>query len=112
MRTLLQELGIALLLDRDSDGRVLEPEAHYEYRPAAGPVLVASDTPCGGPRLRGASLIAFGRDDLYDASVLKDCKQLTRWVVDHHLDGRPLRSRELLRAIARGGSSYERREMK
>ena len=107
-RALLDDVGFGLVLDRDSEGRPLDEQAQYAYLPAAGPVRSSPGSAHHGPCLAGASLIAFYNDDLYDGTVLKDCKRLTRWVLDHYLDGRPLRSRELLAVMARTAKSVSR----
>lgn len=108
-RELLEHIGLGLILDRDSEGRSLEEEECYGYMPASGPVRLLPGSDFAGPRVTGASLIAFGQGHLYDGAVLKDCKRLTRWVLDYHLEGRPMRSRELLKAMARSAATARRR---
>lgn len=107
-RALLDAIGLGLMLERDSRGDVLEARAHYAYEPASGAVLVPAVELHEGPTFAGASLIAFRDGRLYDESVLRDCKHLVRRVLDYHLDGRPLRSREFLKTMLACASPHER----
>lgn len=105
---LLDDIGLGLILDRDSEGQVLEARAHYAYEPASGPLRVPSGSAHDGPTFAGASLIAFRDGRLYDGAALRDCKRLTRRVLDYHLDGRPMRSRDFLRTMVNGGKQGAR----
>jgi DNA repair protein RecO (recombination protein O) len=95
-RELMTELGVGLVLNRDSHGRHLDPNAWYRYRSGAGPMRVP-ESAAGTPGcVSGRSLLAFARDELNDARVLRDARTITRQAVEEQLGGRPLRSRELL----------------
>lgn len=99
-RQLLATLGLGLILDRDSTGATLSPGASYRYDPEAGPVkLKRGETALGA--VSGRGLLAFARDELDDAEVLRDALSVTRSALDHQLGGRVLKSRELLRRISR-----------
>jgi hypothetical protein len=52
----------------------------------------------------GASLLALGREDLADHGCLADARRLLRAALDQCLDGRELRTREVMIAMrARSG---------
>ncbi|WP_347260230.1 DNA repair protein RecO [Rudaea sp.] len=90
-RDLLAHLGYALVLDIDGDdGAPLDPERDYAYRHEHGPTpwRDARD----GVRLRGATLLALGRDEMPDAEYLPSLRRLMRAVIAAHLDGGELRS--------------------
>lgn len=83
---LLGELGYA------PDYSGLEPEGVYDYRPGLG-FRRRSDAGAG---LRGADLVAIAEDRLDSPSALRAAKRLAREALEHCLDGRGLRSREVL----------------
>ncbi|MEO7385296.1 MAG: DNA repair protein RecO, partial [Gammaproteobacteria bacterium] len=74
-------------------------EAHYEYRLEQGPVPAAS----GGAALTfsGVDLLAIGRGDLSSPASLQSAKRLLRSVLAHYLDGRTLKTREVLASMRR-----------
>ena len=52
----------------------------------------------------GASLLSLAREELADAQSLADARRLLRAALDQCLDGRPLRTREVMLAMrSRGG---------
>ncbi len=100
-KRLLQALGYELILDHDAEhAQPLSAEAWYRYLPGQGPVLYSDDSAlarASSSRLiSGAALLAFAEERLQDTTVLKQCKHLTREVLDHYLGGRELHSRRLL----------------
>ncbi len=101
-KQLLDELGVGLILDRDAGGASIDPARQYVYEPEAGPRIAHTRASRSGPFLQGASLIALHDDVLERPEVLRDLRRLTTMVLNHHLGGRPLRSRELLSAIWSG----------
>jgi DNA repair protein RecO (recombination protein O) len=91
---LLDHLGLGLALELDTLGQPIRPESHYTYDVDSGAV------PCrerGATVISGATLMALRSGDLSDRESLLEARALMRRVLDHHLDGRPLRSRELFR---------------
>lgn len=89
---LLEAIGYGPRLDEDAGGQPIEPGRPYLYHPEQG--AMPTDSATGGA-IRGAALLALaGRQDL-DAEQLRDAKRLMRVILHHHLNGRPLRSREL-----------------
>lgn len=91
---LLETIGLGLLLSHDAaSGDAIDAGLEYRYLADRGPVLSGVDS--HGLSLRGASLLALAEDTEFDAMTLRDAKRLMRYVLDHHLDGRPLASRKL-----------------
>ncbi|HEX6829464.1 MAG TPA: DNA repair protein RecO [Burkholderiales bacterium] len=98
---LLAELGYGLLLDREADGGApVIPERTYAYVPERGPVPVAD----GGAaettvELRGKTLLDMARDDYSDPVTQVQSKTLMRLVINLHLGGATLHTRQLLRDL-------------
>jgi DNA repair protein RecO (recombination protein O) len=90
---LLQELGYALILDRDGD-RQIEAEVRYRYIPEQGPRRVNGEA-AGGVVVYGATLLALAREDISSPRSRQEAKQLMRSLLNHHLEGKPLHSRRL-----------------
>ncbi len=98
---LLAELGYGLLLEREAEGGApVRPDADYAYVPERGPVPLAGS---GGAEttveLRGKTLLDMARDDYSDPVTLAQGKALMRFVLNHHLGGGPLHTRQLLRDL-------------
>jgi DNA repair protein RecO (recombination protein O) len=55
----------------------------------------------GGLTLPGAELLAIGRGDLESPAVLSAARRLLRSVLAHYLDGRTLKTREILATMRR-----------
>lgn len=96
-KKLVQELGYALELEHEADGKTrVDPVARYQYVPMYGAVRVeerAGDysTVCG------ATLLAFASEKLTDEWCLEECKMLMRGVISHHLGQRKLQVRSLFK---------------
>jgi DNA repair protein RecO (recombination protein O) len=95
-KTLLDELGWGLSLERDArTGGALDPQRSYRYRIDGGPE--ALDGVADGTLIFcGASLLSLAREELADSLSLADARRLLRAALDQCLDGRPLRTREVL----------------
>lgn len=89
---LLEQLGLGLLLDHDTQGQSICPDSRYTYQIDAGPRPIGADDP---QALSGNTLLALRSGRFDDASVLREARHLMRRVLDHHLGGQALRSREL-----------------
>ncbi len=97
---LLAEVGYGLNLDHDVLNDVpLDPAGVYEYRLEQGPVPAAA----GGEGLTfaGAELLAIGRGEFSSPVILRLAKRLFRAVLAHYLDGRALKTREVMAAMRR-----------
>ncbi|MGB2974093.1 MAG: DNA repair protein RecO [Candidatus Competibacter sp.] len=96
-KTLLQELGYGLSLDREAvGGGPIIAEQHYRYVLDRGPLL-ASQAETGVP-ISGRSLLALRDGIPADPAVLKEIKRLIRAALAQQLRGRVLKTRELYRA--------------
>lgn len=91
---LLGHLGLGLALDLDNLGQPIHPEASYTYTVDTGAMPSS-----GGSTdvVRGSTLLALRSGEFPDEERLAEARLLMRRILNHHLDGRPLRSRELFR---------------
>ena len=94
---LLEHLGLGLSLELDSRGEPISVDSSYNYQVGTGAVR---DRSLGGRQVSGGTLIALRSGEFPDEGSLREARGLMRRVLDHHLDGRPLRSRELFRRMA------------
>lgn len=90
----LEEIGYALILDRDAEtGAPLQPDRYYRYRFDRGPVESESVS----DSFRGSTLLRLGRRELDATSDMGEAKRLMRRAITNVLDGRCLHSRELFK---------------
>lgn len=95
---LLQEVGYGVDLAVDTAGNPIDPAWGYRYRPGVG-VERVDGVAEGTLIFSGASLLGLARGELDDALVLADAKRLTRASLDACLEGRGLRTREVMLAM-------------
>ena len=80
--------------------RPLDPEQHYDYRVEQGPVSVSRSS---GPLVFPGSMLLSIQDQAFDdPDVLRAAGRLLRAVITHHLGGKELKSRQVLRELHRG----------
>lgn len=97
---LLQELGYAVPLDHDADsGLGLDPDGQYAYVPERGPVSAGAAAPGTAVELRGKTLLDMARGEYADPVTLAQSKTLMRLLINHHLGGQPLHTRQLLKDL-------------
>lgn len=95
---LLQELGYALVLEREAGSDVpLRAEAAYRYALDHGPV--PDDGGSHGVPVSGKTLLDMAADDYRDAVTAQQSKQLMRVLLNHHLGGKALHTRELIKEL-------------
>lgn len=101
-KRLLDAIGYGLALERDArDEAPIDPEASYHYRMEQGPVRV--EGVAEGPAVySGATLLSLGREELSDAALCAEARRLLRAALDHCLDGRELRTRQVMLALRKG----------
>ncbi|MCB1797556.1 MAG: DNA repair protein RecO [Gammaproteobacteria bacterium] len=92
--SLLQHLGLGLELESDAEGRPIDAAGSYNYDIDSGPRRVSGDGPTV---VTGETLLALRNGEFTNDRVAREARLLMRRVINHHLDGRPLRSRELFR---------------
>jgi DNA repair protein RecO (recombination protein O) len=98
---LLQELGYALALERSAeDDTAIIPARLYSYVPERGP-LPAGVHGLGDStvELRGKTLLDMAREDYSDPVTRAEGKALMRLIINHHLGGKPLHTRQLLKDL-------------
>ena len=101
-KRLLEAIGYGLALERDAqDGMQLDPEASYHYRMEQGPVRVEGVAE-SALVYSGATLLSLGREELSDPAVCADARRLLRAALDRCLDGRELRTRQVMLALRKG----------
>lgn len=94
-KRLLESLGYALVLGHAADEpQPIEADADYYYQPERGACRRA---PAGQAalRVRGRTLQALAAERLIEPEILREAKQLMRFVLAAHLGGQPLASRAL-----------------
>jgi len=96
---LLQELGYALVLGHEAGSAIpLRGAASYRYVLDHGPVPDDGDTRSGVP-VAGKTLLDMAADDYCDAVTAQQSKQLMRVLLNHHLGGKALHTRELIKEL-------------
>lgn len=94
---LLQELGYALELKKEAgSGKPILPEICYRYVVEKGALPDDGNT---GLKVQGKTLLAMADDDYADPVVIQQSKQLMRMMLNHHLGGKLLHTRELIKDL-------------
>jgi len=101
-KRLLEILGYGLDLTHEQSGEPLKPRGCYHFRPGAG--LNAADPGSPGA-LRGKSLLALAAGQLESAPVLEDARRVLQAALAGCLEGRPLATREVAKALVRKAAS-------
>jgi DNA repair protein RecO (recombination protein O) len=100
-KRLLEAIGYGLALERDArDGIAIDAQASYHYRLESGPVR-AGDVAEGAMVFSGQTLMALAREELNDARTCAEARRLLRHALDRVLEGRELKSREVMLALRR-----------
>ena len=96
---LLQELGYALTLDHEAgSSKAVQPEVCYRYIVERGAVPDEGDARIGLP-VWGKTLLDMAADDYADPVTAQQSKQLMRLLLNHHLGGKALHTRELIKDL-------------
>lgn len=96
---LLQELGYALLLEHEAGSDCpIEPNKNYRYILERGAVIANGDSDIG-LAVSGKTLLDIAADDYTDVISARQGKQLMRMLLNHHLDGVVLHTRELIKDL-------------
>lgn len=100
-RHLLQELGYALLLDHEAGSdKPIDVALSYRYVVERGVVRDNEDSEEGLP-ISGKTLLDMAADDYADVQSARQGKQLMRMLLNHHLDGKTLHTRELIKELTK-----------
>jgi len=98
---LLQELGYALMLGHEAGSdRVIDAASSYRYVVERGAVRDTAGATEGLP-VSGKTLQDMAADDYSDAQSARQGKQLMRMLLNHHLGGKMLHTRELIKDLTK-----------
>ncbi|MGA7749565.1 MAG: DNA repair protein RecO [Gallionella sp.] len=96
---LLQELGYALILEQEAGSdKPIRPEVCYRYAVDRGALPDDGNARAGLPVL-GKTLLDMAADDYADPATAQQSKQLMRMLLNHHLGGKILHTRELIKDL-------------
>jgi DNA repair protein RecO (recombination protein O) len=93
---LLNELGYGLELARTVEGAPVETDRYYRFALESGPQPCVAEAPGA---VYGQSLADLQSESFADARSLRDAKRVLRAAIDACLDGRALKSREVMLAL-------------
>ncbi|MDO9052811.1 MAG: DNA repair protein RecO [Gallionella sp.] len=94
---MLQELGYALQLETEAgSGKPVQADVVYRYAVEHGAVPDDGDARNGLP-VMGKTLLAMSADEYSDPVAAQQSKQLMRMMLNHHLGGKILHTRELIK---------------
>jgi DNA repair protein RecO (recombination protein O) len=98
-KRLLEALGYGLDLSVEAHtGKHIEPDEYYHFRPEQGLVATVADA---AGALAGYSVIGLANEHLAGERELEDAKRLLQAALAQCLEGRPLATRNVARAVAR-----------
>jgi DNA repair protein RecO (recombination protein O) len=103
-KRLLDDLGYGLELGRTDEGGPVEPTAYYRVKADGGPRPCVAEAPGA---VYGQSLTDLEAESFDDARTLRDAKRVLRAAIEACLDGRPLKSREVMAAMRRRETAAE-----
>ena len=93
---LLERIGLGLNLVADVlSGEPIRPQQRYHYAADHGASAAGHGAAPQGIEVMACTPLPLANGDFDDEAVIRDSKRLMRYVIDHHLEGRPLRTREL-----------------
>jgi DNA repair protein RecO (recombination protein O) len=100
-KRLLDAIGYGLALQQEfASGAPIEPAAAYYYRLEQGAVRIQGVAE-SGVVFSGEVLLALAREDLDDPATCGAVRPLLRSALDRCLEGRELRTRQVMRALRR-----------
>ena len=91
---LLQETGYGVVLDTTCEGEPVSSNEVYGYQIGLG---ITQDRSAADVLIHGETLLALHRGEWRHARERHEAKLLMRRLIDHSLDYKPLKSRELFR---------------
>ncbi|MEO1962495.1 MAG: DNA repair protein RecO [Cycloclasticus sp.] len=93
-KLLFDEIGYGLALDYEADGNTaIQADSLYSYKAGHGAVVHLGNNPVDA--VSGSALINLRNDQLSDKIELSQIKRMMRQLIDHQLDGKILKSRDL-----------------
>jgi DNA repair protein RecO (recombination protein O) len=97
-KRLLQDLGYGLELSRTDEGQPIEPHMYYRFKLQSGPQPCVAEAPGA---VYGRSLADLEAGEFAGQRSLRDAKRVLRAAIDACLEGRALKSREVLMEMRR-----------
>jgi DNA repair protein RecO (recombination protein O) len=97
-KRLLDDLGYGLELTQTADGSPVQTDSYYRFKPQSGPQLCVAETPGA---VYGRSLADLDAENFADSRSLRDAKRVLRVAIDACLEGKSLKSREVMIALHR-----------
>ncbi len=97
---LLALLGYAMSLDHCQDGEPVQPNLFYHFQIERG-IRPLSGSPPGS--IAGNTLLALQGQMLFDETSLRQARGFMRSILQYYLGDKPLKSRELFRALQTRG---------
>ena len=97
-KQLLDALGYGLELAQTVEGLPVQADLYYRFGLETGPQACVAEAPGA---VYGQSLTDLRSERFVDARSLRDAKRLLRAAIDACLEGRALKSREVMRALRR-----------
>jgi len=101
-KRLLDDLGYGLRLTVTEEGGAVEPDGYYRVAAEGGPQRCVADAP---DAVYGRSLTDIEAERFADPRSLRDAKRVLRAAIDARLEGRTLKSREVMLALRRQSST-------
>ena len=95
-KRLLRTLGYGMQLTTTDRGVPVEPDAYYRFAVERGPQACVAEAPGA---VYGRSLTDLEAESFDDPRSLRDAKRVLRSAIDTCLDGRSLKSREVMLAL-------------
>ncbi len=95
---LLQDLGYGLELSRTGEGQTIQSDRFYRFKLESGPEACVAEAPGA---VYGQSLHDLDAGTFDDARSLRDAKRVLRSALDACLEGRALKSRDVMMAMRR-----------
>jgi len=100
-RQLLEQLGYGIDVSLDAGtGEPLAADRYYHFHPGVG-VREVGDLAAGADAYRGSQLLDFADGRLDSQESLRAAKRLLRAALEHCLEGKDLRSRDVMLALRR-----------
>ncbi|MDP9084160.1 MAG: DNA repair protein RecO [Pseudomonadota bacterium] len=100
-KRLLNDLGYGLELAQTNEGLPVNPAEYYRFALQSGPQPCGAEAPGA---VHGQSLADLQAESFGDPRSLRDAKRLLRAALDVCLDGRALKSREVMLALRHRGA--------
>jgi DNA repair protein RecO (recombination protein O) len=101
---LLAEIGYAATFSHEAEsGRTVDAGKNYLFQAERGPCSYTEDRP--GVPVSGQTLLNLANDRLESPQSLLEAKRLMRYLISHHLGGKPLYTRQLLLDLNQGSTT-------